>query len=126
MISEYGLGRESHEELVDVFLQFSKANQDLIKALRELYCCERNNDVDDIIHHYNLAIKEEVFLKVIKWLFIMEDIIYWHYRGREFLFNLLFYNYNLLLRNGEISRNFRRPQDLERAMRRMGLEWQIC
>jgi hypothetical protein len=54
----------------------------------------------------------------------MEDIIYWHYKGREFLFNLIFYNLNLHLKGGQVLENFKKPQNLEKAMKRIGLTWQ--
>jgi hypothetical protein len=126
IIPEYGLGEGSHEELVNVFLWLSETNPNLIEALREVYCCERDNDVDSIIRNYSLGIREEIFLKVVKWLFIMEDIIYWHYKGREFLFNLMFYNLNLHLRGGQVPEYFERPQSLEKAMKRIDLTWQTC
>jgi len=121
IIPEYGLGEGSHEELVNVFLWLSKTNQNLIEALREVYCSKRDNNVDSIIRNYSLGIREEIFLKVVKWLFIMEDIIYWHYKGREFLFNLMFYNLNLHLRGCQAPKNFKKPQSLEKAMKRIDL-----
>lgn len=33
--------------------------------------------------------KVDVLLKVIKWMFIMEDIVYWNYPGRSMLYNAL-------------------------------------
>jgi hypothetical protein len=66
IIPEYGLGEGSHEELVNVFLGLSKTNQNLIKALREVYCCKRDNNVDSIIRNYSLGIREEILLKSCK------------------------------------------------------------
>ena len=43
---------------------------------------------------YEEAPKDDILLKVIKWLFIMEDIIYWHYEGRAFLNNFFAYVIN--------------------------------
>jgi len=42
---------------------------------------------------YEEAPKDDILLKVIKWLFIMEDIIY-YYEGRAFLNNFFAYVIN--------------------------------
>lgn len=60
-----------------------------------MYNCSEN-DVDRVLERYpNLqtafktGAKIDVVLKVLKWMFIMEDIIYWNYEGRAKLYNFL-------------------------------------
>nr|MDO8079360.1 hypothetical protein [Candidatus Freyarchaeota archaeon] len=66
----------------------------LWKMITELYDCSEN-DVDLMLNKNPISYKGEpkpdILLKVIKWLFIMEDIIYWHYEGRVFLYNFFMY-----------------------------------
>jgi hypothetical protein len=70
------------------------AFDELLQALTDIYECV--NDVDKVLaEHPNLkssfhqGADVEVILKVLKWMFIMEDIVYWNYEGRTKLYNFL-------------------------------------
>jgi len=94
-----GLGRGTHAEMFSDFQNKKMENpnkfENLLQALTEIYNCTEN-DVDMVLQKYpdiNTAFetgaKVGVFLKVIKWMFIMEDIVYWNYTGRAKLYNHL-------------------------------------
>jgi len=55
-----------------------------------------DNNIDNLMKKHNITNdsftrggKVEVFLKVVKWMFIMEDIVYGSYEGRTKLFKAL-------------------------------------
>jgi len=101
VITNYGLGDGKHE---DIALNLRKNNLEnprkskkLWEAITEIYHC-KENDVDVVLKKrgglkkpFKSGAKPELLLKVIKWLFIMEDIVYWDNEGRSFLFNFLNY-----------------------------------
>jgi len=96
-----GFGKGSHEEIA-LDLRKKKFTsprkfKKLWQALTDIYHC-KESDVDVILKKYDglkslskRGAKPELLLKVIKWLFIMEDIVYWDNEGRSFLFNFLNY-----------------------------------
>lgn len=96
---ELGLGRGTHAEMLLDFQNKKSENpekfEDLFQALTEIYNCTEN-DVDTVLQKYpgirtsfRTGAKVDVFLKVIKWMFIMEDIVYWNYKGRTKLYEHL-------------------------------------
>ena len=96
---ELGLGKGSHEEvasdLKDKKLENPEKFTKLVQAITEVYSCSEN-DVDQVLRKYpdvessfQTGAKVEVLLKVLKWMFIMEDIVYWNYEGRMKLYNYL-------------------------------------
>ena len=96
---ELGLGRGSHEEIASDLSSKKHENpqkfSELLEAINEIYKCSEN-DVDRLLDRYSqlpssfqTGAKVEVLLKVIKWMFIMEDIVYWNYEGRTKLYNYL-------------------------------------
>ena len=96
---ELGLGRGTHAEMLADLKKKKKEKpqkfKSLLKALTKIYDCS-GNDVDRILKKYpglKTAFKKsasvEIFLKVIKWMFIMEDIVYWNYKGRTKLYEAL-------------------------------------
>jgi len=96
---ELGLGKGSHEEMASDLRNKKQENlqkfNDLLQALTIIYDCSEN-DVDQILGKYSdlqisfqTGAKVEVLLKVLKWMFIMEDIVYWNYEGRTKLYNYL-------------------------------------
>jgi hypothetical protein len=96
---ELGLGEGSHEEIASDLRNKKQENQqkfsELLRALTNVYDCSEN-DVDKILAGYpdlqapfETGAKVEVLLKVLKWMFIMEDIVYWNYDGRAKLYNFL-------------------------------------
>jgi hypothetical protein len=96
---ELGLGKGSHKEIASDLRCKKQENQqkfgELLQAITEIYNCSEN-DVDSVLRNYvNLqasfqtSAKVDILLKVVKWMFIMEDIVYWNYQGRAMLYNVL-------------------------------------
>lgn len=95
---EMGLGKGSHAEIEREFrykkLQNVQDFPELMEAVQEI-CEGLETDVDAVLaRHPNLeksftGVNVEVLLKVLKWMFIMEDIVYWNYDGRMKLYNYL-------------------------------------
>lgn len=133
----YGLGAGLHEDIVEDFCRKaeSRYRDALLKALSEIYHCSEN-DVDAIISQSSELIGNlggmatvEILLKVLKWMFIMEDIVYWDNEGRAFLHNYL----NYVVRETDKDRLKRakaevtvRPASLRKYMRQSSLEWTVC
>lgn len=99
VLEEFGLGRGTHGEIVSDFRNKKQENpqkyNDLLDALAIFHKCS-DNDVDELLGNYpNLhesfqtGAKVDVLLKVVKWMFIMEDIVYWNYKGRAMLYNAI-------------------------------------
>lgn len=99
-----------------------------------LYHCT-NNDVNSMLNKacisYINNTAPDVLLKVIKWLFIMEDVIYWHYEGRAFLYNFL--KYGVFETNDEtlteiiakIGKGGIKPEKIKKLLQNMGIGWEI-
>jgi hypothetical protein len=96
---ELGLGRGTHNEITSDFRNKKQENPQefstLLQALTAIYDCSEN-DIDQLLKIYpsletsfQTGAKVEILLKVVKWMFIMEDIVYWNYRGRAMLYNAL-------------------------------------
>ena len=96
---EMGLGKGTHAEIESEFRNKKRENEkgfrELLKAMEEM-CNGSETSVDEILgKHPNLkksfktGAVTEVLLKVLKWMFIMEDIVYWNYDGRMKLYNYL-------------------------------------
>ena len=96
---DMGMARGTHDNIMSDILNKKKENikaaKNLLKALKEICDCTEN-DVDKVIGSFRglpsafkKGAKVEVLLKVIKWMFIMEDIVYWNYDGRMKLFNYI-------------------------------------
>ena len=94
-----GLGKGSHKEIAADLRSKKQENEQefgkLLQAITEVYDCSEN-DVDLILGSYpdlrtsfQTGAKVEVLLKVVKWMFIMEDIVYWNYQGRAMLYGAL-------------------------------------
>lgn len=99
VLDEFGLGRGTHDEIKSDFenKQQEKPQKysDLLSALTALYNCSEN-DIDRLLGNYpdlqksfQTGAKVDVLLKVVKWMFIMEDIVYWNYKGRAMLYNAI-------------------------------------
>ena len=95
---EFGLGKGTHAEVALDFqnkkIENPKNYPELLKALTEVYDC--NNNIDQILQDipvlsasFSTGAKVDVLLKVVKWMFIMEDIVYWNYKGRAKLYDYL-------------------------------------
>ena len=96
---ELGLGRGTHDEIKSDFLRKKHENPrkfgDLLQALTAIYGC-LENDVDRVLENHSdlqtsfqTGARIDVLLKVVKWMFIMEDIVYWSYEGRTKLYNYI-------------------------------------
>lgn len=95
-----------------------------------------NNDVDSMLNEAHISynvdnVALDVLLKVIKWLFIMEDIIYWHYEGRAFLYNFFQYAVFEIDKNRledtieKIKQRKIKPEKLKKLLENMKQTWEI-
>ncbi len=135
VISNFGLGEGSHKEIAEDLRNKKKENnrkfEDLLNALTEIYNCSEN-DVDVVLKNYpdlntsfQKGAKVESILKVVKWLFIMEDIVYWDNEGRAFLFNFLRYvaEESSNKRLSEAFEKVKDPDRLKSFMKKCGIVW---
>jgi len=129
------LGDGGHKEIAIDLRKKKQKNQkvfeNLLEAITKIYICSEN-DVDmiltncsDLDNKFKTGAKIEILLKVVKWLFIMEDIVYWDNEGRAFLFNFLLYvskdtNNN---RVREALEKVKNPDILKSFMKKCGIEW---
>lgn len=99
VLEEFGLGKGTHDEIIldlpNKKLEKPQKFSELLEAITAIYNCSEN-DVDRLLGNYpdlqisfQTGAKVDVFLKVVKWMFIMEDIVYWNYQGRSMLYNAL-------------------------------------
>lgn len=59
---------------------------DLLKAIDRVWTCEEPDKVlRDYRFSFSKGLSVEALLKILKWLFIEQDITYWNYDGREML-----------------------------------------
>ncbi|MCJ7508998.1 MAG: hypothetical protein MUO85_09785 [candidate division Zixibacteria bacterium] len=86
----------------EIILDFQNKKQEnpqkfniLLQVLTAIYDCSEN-DVDRLLANYpdletsfQMGAKVDVLLKVVKWMFIMEDIVYWNYKGRAKLYDAI-------------------------------------
>lgn len=97
VLPTFGMDKGRHSDIVKDFekkrRENTKAYDDLRRALDKVYLCSES-DVDTVLRQYpHLAgsfksgAKVDVLLKVVKWMFIMEDIVYWNYKGRSKLYD---------------------------------------
>lgn len=133
-----GLEEGRHDQIALFLRKIKKQNEEELNKLWEmisnLYHC-KDNDVDSMLRKnpivYEKPPKDDILLKVIKWLFIMEDIIYWHYEGRAFLYNFFAYVINeeddFRLKNtlSEIRERKVKPDKVKKLLKICGVEWQV-
>jgi len=135
VVTSHGLGSGSHEEIA---LDLRKKNSEnprkfkkLWQAIAKIYHC-KECDVDVILKKcdglkrpFKSGAKLELLLKIIKWLFIMEDIVYWDNEGRAFLFNFFKYtaNENNESRLKEAFKKVKDPDRLKSFMKKCDIEW---
>ena len=132
-----GLEEGRHDQIALILRRIKKQEEEefnkLWKMIFNLYHC-KDNDVDSMLRKnpliYEGAPKTEILLKVIKWLFIMEDIIYWHYEGGAFLYNLFAYVINekndKRLENtlSGIRERKVKPNKVKKLLKICSIEWQ--
>jgi len=96
---ELGLSKGTHAEIASDLSNKKQENPQefvkLIYAIEEIYSGSEN-DVDKVLAKYptlhasfQTGAQVDILLKVLKWMFIMEDIVYWNYDGRAKLYNFL-------------------------------------
>ena len=135
---EMGFGKGQHGDIASDVKNKKYENpqkfRQLLQAINEIYSCSEN-DVDRALEKYprlqdsfQTGVKVEVLLKVIKWMFIMEDIVYWNYEGRAFLYNFLVYaaNEENEDRFREAMEKAKTPDQLKSFMKRSGIAWIPC
>jgi hypothetical protein len=103
----------------------------LLQAIETLFHC-KENDVDKLVKK-NLSLKQpsktgvipETILKILKWMFIMEDIVYWDVEGRAFLYNYLQYviNEEDEERLEEAMEKVKAPDRLKSFMKKASITW---
>ena len=82
-----------HEDL-GVDLQAKKAENEemytrLYELLRRVFECDDVSDDEMDAIHFSTGLPVDHILKVIKWLFIEQDIRYWNYAGRNMTWGLV-------------------------------------
>ena len=99
VLEEFRLGRGRHNEIKLDFQNKKQENPQkfniLLDALTAMYDCSEN-DVDQLLEIYSdlqtsfqTGARVDVLLKIVKWMSIMEDIVYWNYKGRTMLYDEL-------------------------------------
>jgi len=134
----HGFGEGRHKEIaMDLRRKRKKKPRkftELMAIITQIYNCTEN-DVDALLkkhrrleNSFRTGGPVEILLKVLKWLFIMEDIVYWDNEGRAFLFNFLRYaaqeKREKTLRDSLIS--IKNPDKLKSFMKKSGIEWIPC
>ncbi len=137
VIESFSIGEGSHKEIAADLRKKRQENPKkfarLLDALTEIYKCSEN-DTDKILRlrkytglnkSFKKSAKAEILLKVIKWLFIMEDIVYWDNEGRAFLFNFLRYAATETneSRLKEALEKVKNPDRLKSFIKKSGIEW---
>jgi len=82
-----------HSDIVyDLTLKSEKDAENferLMNAIIEVFQCNEINDLTLRTIEYKIGYSPEMVVKVLKWLFIEQDIRDWNYSGRKMLFNAL-------------------------------------
>ena len=86
--------RPSHKDVIeDIKIKMKENPQqipELMKAIEEVWNCK---EPDEVLKNYKFNFKKgfsvELLLKILKWLFIEQDITYWNYDGRKMLFDAI-------------------------------------
>jgi hypothetical protein len=132
---EMGLKEGKHEQVVLDLRVKKQCNPqgfgDFLRAAEEVYHCSEN-DIDRLLPRYSnlkgafdTGAEVEVILKIMKWMFIMEDIVYWDVEGRAFLYNFMLYvvNENDESRLREAMEKVKDPDRLKSFMKKAGMTW---
>lgn len=82
--------RPSHKDIFnDLILKKKESPQkfpNLMKAVNEVWLCKEPEDViGELNKEFKNGFSVELLLKILKWLFIEQDITYWNYDGRGML-----------------------------------------
>jgi len=135
VIEEMRLEEGKHNQIALDLRRKKQENQqkfeDLLQAIEKIYHCSEN-DINRLLAMYSglkkafqIGAEVEVILKVVKWLFIMEDIVYWDNEGRAFLYNFLVYVANERDENRleEAMLKVKDPDRLKSFMKKCGMVW---
>jgi len=104
-----------------------------LEAIEAIFHC-KENDIDHLLIKYTslkqllkTGIVPETILKILKWMFIMEDIVYWDVEGRAFLYNYLLYvvNEEDEERLEEAMDKVNTPDRLKSFMKKAGIIWVV-
>ncbi len=138
VVINHGVGEGSHREIAEDLRKKRKENPKAFKVFSKVLTKIYNsmeNDVDILLQKQRLTKKSfkkggdvELILKIIKWMFIMEDIVYWDNEGRAFLYNFLRYfaEEKNKRRLDEAIKSIRNPDGLKRFMKKCNIEWKPC
>jgi hypothetical protein len=125
---KHGIGAGKHGDICHAVCELKKADERAFKrfweVLHAVYKC-RESDVAEALgrskSRARLKRKYVELLKIIKWMFVMEDILYWDNEGRAFLFNVLLYK-SSTAESGE-TESFNQPDRLKGKMKKLELDW---
>lgn len=82
--------RPKHQEIIEDLSQKKLDNsfeyEKVKKILNKLYNCEFVNENEYLDIKFKSGIEIEGILKLIKWLFLEQDVTYWNYSGRAMLY----------------------------------------
>ena len=83
----------SHSNIIDDLKQKQLENfceyEKVKKILNKLYNCEFVNEEEYSNIYFAIGIEIEGILKIVKWLFLEQDVTYWNYSGRAMLYQSL-------------------------------------
>ena len=82
--------RPSHQDVFSDLQEKKKENPQkfpaLMEAVDKVWCCqEPDNVIAGLNNEFERGFSVELLLKILKWLFIEQDITYWNYDGRGML-----------------------------------------
>ena len=85
--------RPKHQEIIEDLIQKKLENsceyEKVSKVLNKLYNCEFVNEEEYSNIYFETGIEIEGILKIVKWLFLEQDVTYWNYSGRVMLYQSL-------------------------------------
>ena len=85
--------RPKHQEIIEDLVQKRIENsfeyEKVKKILNKLYNCEFVNEEEYSNIYFEMGIEIEGILKIVKWLFLEQDVTYWNYSGRAMLYQSL-------------------------------------
>jgi len=131
VVPDHGFGDGTHKDIAADLKHKRKDNKRkfemLLAAITEIYNCVESNV--DVLLKKHRGLKKSfrtggtigALLKILKWMFIMEDIVYWDNEGRAFLFNALRY-----VTQEKRVKTFKNPEGLKINMKKSGIEWMRC
>lgn len=85
-------GRPSHNDIIVDILSKKKENKEqlleLLKLIERAWLCKNPEDIlKDCKLNFKSGMSLEMLLKILKWLFIEQDLTYWNYDGRGMLWS---------------------------------------